>query len=410
MSVIVIWGTVGCTSARPVSTRAVITVDRPVALADEPVHIRVTHLAPQGRIVVHSSATAYDGQAWKAKATFAADEDGVVDLTTSRPESGTYHNVDGMGLLSSMRPPSGDPNLASFAPLYPDLAPSFNVRITVTAHGRSLADRTLTRVWAKPGVRSTDLSLAHDKVVGKLFLPPPGAPRHPGVLAFGGSEGGISMKFEAALLASHGYPTLALGYFRVPGLPTTLHDIPLEYFATAARLLAAQPSTDPAHIIAIGYSRGSEAALLLAEDYPQLVHGTVVYSPSSRVIPGFPHGGNAWTYQGQPVPQNLISLDHLSGPLLSIAGDDDALWASPASARQIAAQLDAIHDRYPHQTLIYPGAGHGVGTFPYLPRAISVINPTTGQKTELGGTRASDAAARQKGWPHVLSFLANTPH
>ncbi|MFJ3338178.1 acyl-CoA thioesterase/bile acid-CoA:amino acid N-acyltransferase family protein [Streptomyces sp. NPDC086766] len=407
MSVIVAWGAAGCSSARPVSTRAAIDVDMPVALVDQPVHMRITHLAPHDRIVVGSSATAYNGQVWGAKATFTADDRGVVDLTTSRPESGTYNKVDGMGLFWSMRPPSGDPDLASFAPLYPDLAPSYKVRIGVTAHGRSLAGRTLTREWARPGVQSKDLSLAHDKLLGKLFLPPPGTPRHPAVLAFGGSEGGVGMKFEAALLASHGYPTLSLGYFRMPGLPATLRDIPLEYFATAAHLLAAQPSSDPAHIIAMGYSRGSEAALLLAEHYPQLVHGAVVYSPSSTVFPGFPEGGDAWTYQGRPIPQSTIPLDHLSGPVLSIAGADDALWASPAFARQIAAQLDDNHDRHPHQSLIYPGAGHGVGTFPYLARAVSLTNPTTGRNMNLGGSRAADAAAREQGWPRVLSFLAN---
>ncbi|MGW1913176.1 acyl-CoA thioesterase/BAAT N-terminal domain-containing protein [Streptomyces sp. NPDC002076] len=406
MSLMVVWGAAGCSSAAPVSTRAVIDVDAPVALADQPIHIRITDLAPHDQVAVGSSATAYNGQVWGAKATFTADDGGVVDLTTSRPASGTYNRVDGMGVFWSMKPPSSDPDLSFFAPLYPDLAPSYKVRISVTAHGRSLAGRTLTREWARPGVHSKDLSLPHDKVLGKLFLPPPGTPRHPAVLAFGGSEGGIGMQFEAALLASHGYPTLALGYFRAPGLPATLQDIPLEYFATAAHLLASQPSTDPAHIIAMGYSRGTEAALLLAETYPHLVHGAVVYSPSSTVVSGIPDG-NAWTYQGKPIFQSTIPLDHLSGPLLSIAGADDALWASPAFAKAIAAQLNDNHDHHPHQTLIYPGAGHQVGTFPYLATGITAVDPRTGRALNLGGSRAADAAAQEQGWPKVLALLAS---
>jgi dienelactone hydrolase len=162
---------------------------------------------------------------------------------------------------------------------------------------------------------------------------------------FGGSEGGVSMRWTAALLASHGYPTLALGHFAMPGLPATLRDVPLEYFATAARLLAAQPEVDPAHIIAMGYSRGSEPAQLLAEDYPRLIHGVVVYSPSSVVNQGF--GGDAWTKDGKPIPQGSIPPDHLSGPLLAIAGADDALWPSPTYVNGIIGDLraDTVVDR-----------------------------------------------------------------
>ncbi|MGW3171555.1 acyl-CoA thioesterase/BAAT N-terminal domain-containing protein [Streptomyces sp. NPDC001153] len=385
-------------------------MDAPVALADQAVHITIKDLAPHDQVVVGSSATDYHGKVWRARATFTADDHGTVDLTTTRPRSGTYDRADGMGLFWSMRPPSGDPDQAIFLRPYPETAPSYTVRISVTAHGRALAGRTLTRAWETPGVRSRDLTLAHDKVAGKLFLPPPGTPRHPAVLAFGGSEGGVGMPFEAALLASHGYPALALGYFRMPGLPAALRDIPLEYFAAAARLLAAQPATDPAHLVAMGYSRGSEAALLLTEDYSRLVHGVVVYSPSSLVGPGFPAGGDAWTYRGRPISQGLIPLDHLSGPLLAIAGADDALWPSPSFTGQIAAQLKDDHDRHPHQTLIYPGAGHGVGTFPYLAEGISFVNPTSGATTPLGGSRPADAAARERGWPKVLALLADARH
>ncbi|WP_441249021.1 hypothetical protein [Kitasatospora sp. McL0602] len=130
-------------------------------------------------------------------------------------------------------------------------------------------------------------------------------------------------KYTAALLASHGYPALALGNFALPGLPATLHDIPLEHFASAARLLAAQPGTDPARVVAMGYSRGSKAALLLGEDYPALIHGAVVYSPSAQVSPGSPGGGNAWTKDSQPIAQDTIPLGQVSGPVLALAGAGD---------------------------------------------------------------------------------------
>jgi dienelactone hydrolase len=116
-------------------------------------------------------------------------------------------------------------------------------------------------------------------------------------------------------------------------------------------------------------------------------------------------GGNAWTWHGSPLPQGVIPLDHVDGPVLAIAGAQDQLWYSQTWARQIMTELDRDHDRFPHQALTYQGSGHGVGTFPYL--ATGVRFPTTsGVILEHGGTRAGDAAARAQGWPKTLAFLA----
>ena len=107
-------------------------------------------------------------------------------------------------------------------------------------------------------------------------------------MLIGGSEGGVASPSSTDLLASHGYPTLALAYFHAPGLPTDLRNIPLEYFASAARWLARQPGVDPAHVVAAGGSRGTEAALLLSQNFPNLVHGAVLYAPSAKINGSFP--------------------------------------------------------------------------------------------------------------------------
>ncbi len=244
-----------------------------------------------------------------------------------------------------------------------------------------------------------------DGVAGELFSPPAGAVRRPGVLLLGGSEGGVGRRHDAALLASHGYPSLALGYFGMPGLPAVLRDIPLEYFVTAAQLLRAQPGADPDRVVVNGYSRGAEAALLLAGKYPGLVRGAVLYAPNDTVVPGFPEGGAAWTIGGEPVPRTAIAVDRVAGPVLAVAGGEDRVWRSAVQAQRIMQRLDDAKVTVPHQALIYPDAGHGVGSFPYLPAGVAQADPAGGVVRSRGGTRAADAAARSDGWPKVLAFL-----
>ena len=65
--------------------------------------------------------------------------------------------------------------------------------------------------------------------------------RHPGVLLLGGSERGLVGALLPAMLAAQGYPTLDVAYFKEPGLPQSLEDIPLGYCVKALRWLAARP-------------------------------------------------------------------------------------------------------------------------------------------------------------------------
>jgi pimeloyl-ACP methyl ester carboxylesterase len=155
-------------------------------------------------------------------------------------------------------------------------------------------------------VLRTDLTVAKDGLAGAYFAPSPRS-HGPAVLQIGGS-GGSYGHLPAALLASHGSPTLSLAYFKEPGLPQTPKDIPLEYFAKALRWLAAQPGVDPRRVIVYGVSRGGEAALLIGAMYPELVHGVIASTPSADVNGAFPGPGDAWTLGGEPVPVGPIPV------------------------------------------------------------------------------------------------------
>ncbi|MGW3284267.1 acyl-CoA thioesterase/bile acid-CoA:amino acid N-acyltransferase family protein [Streptomyces sp. NPDC001002] len=386
------------------SRTATISVDKPVAFADEPVHIRIGDLASGEKVAVTARATDAEGMAWTGRADFKADKRGVLDLDRAKPTAGTYRGADGMGLFWSMTPAQGDPDESWFHTADLQKAASYQVRLTVEAGGRTIAQQRLTRNWTVSGVRHTALTVAHDKLNGELFLPPSGGPRRAPVLLVGGSEGGTASPLAAALLASRGHPALALCYFSCQGRPKNLSGIALEYFVSAARKLAAQPQADPERLTIIGASRGSEAAQLMVQYYPDLVDNSVVYMPSRNTNGAYyqgclscGQGHAAWTRNGKGLQLVPIPLNHVRGTVLAIAGGDDRIWGSLPSAESIAREHNESGHTY--QALLYPKAGHALATVPYLPDSVdSGAGP-------LGGTRATNAQAKADSWPHVLQLL-----
>lgn len=291
------------------------------------------------------------------------------------------------------------------------------MRVTLSVAG---ARTTITRRFRASGVRVTKLRPATSGFYGDFFAPP-GSFRgqRPAILEFGGSEGGLSTTFAAALHASEGYPTLALAYFREPGLPRNLLRIPLEYFAKALRWLAAQPGVNPRKIVVQGVSRGSEAAQLLGIHYPRLVHAVIALVPSNGAVcgikPRFPGtqtyrcAGPAWTFRGKPVPYVKGSSfvppnpypfpdERIDGPIFLVCGGHDNLWPSCSMSERIVSRLRAHH--FPHKVtfLKYPDAGHGVGSLiPYYP------GPDDFKLA--GATPQANQYARANAWPKLEAFL-----
>jgi dienelactone hydrolase len=394
-----------------------ISVDEPTAPFDGPLHVRVSGVRPGQPVTVQGSAADHQGRAWHSTATFTAARDGTVDLTSATPASGSYTVASATGLLWSMAP-AGTTEF-TFVP-----ASTFTVTLTLVVDGRSVATTRLQRQVEATGVRSRMLDLARDGAYGELFEPADTTAPRPAVLLFGGSEGGLTVTDEAAALASHGYPTLALAYFGEPGLPATLTGIPLEYFATALRWLARQPGVDPARLAVAGVSRGSEAALLLGVAYPTLVHAVVGLVPSSTVFSALPDTSlPAWTRGGVAVPftrafpgyqtpasdhpSAVIPVEKIHGPVLLLCGQQDALWPSCQFVDDMTHRLAANGFGYPVVALAEPGAGHLVGDpLPNLPRSSTYVTSPRYGRLYIGGTQAADALGRLDAWPKLLAFLA----
>jgi dienelactone hydrolase len=302
-----------------------------------------------------------------------------------------------------MRPVKKPPVTQALTLFGAPLAPTA-VTIRARVNGHLAASAVLMRRAAADGVTWRDTTLAHEGFVGTYF-DPPGDSSAPAVLQIGGSEGRHSY-YPGAVLASHGYPTLSLAYFNEPGLPKTLKNIPLEYFAKALRWLAAQPGVDPSRVITLGVSRGGEAALLVGATYPNLVHGAFSATGSSEVGGAWPQPGDAWTLGGKSIPYGPIPVWQIAGPVVATAGGKDRFGWTDSVQRIVEHARE--HGRPDIVGRIYPTAGHGVGwAVPNMP----VVQVKIGREyIPLGGSPAGNARGYAAAWSVLLRFLETLPH
>lgn len=254
--------------------RAKIVVDHPAALMDAEISIELQGF-PSGQPVTIAATQVYpSGSRWRAGATFITDDTGSAYIAHQAPVSGTYDGESAMGLIwSAERVPAG-------ATSFPDgwIMQPWYVHLEASAPDGTRAELILERRAVGPGV--TRWPIRNDGLVGTLFLPPGGGP-HAGVLVLGGGGGGID-EFRGAMLASHGYAALNLGYFGMSGLPRGLVNIPLEYFEQAIVWMRAQPWLRDRFLAVWGESRGGELALLLGPRSMPLRRGSQAGWSSGR--------------------------------------------------------------------------------------------------------------------------------
>jgi dienelactone hydrolase len=409
-------GLAGCTrGADRDRVQASMSVMPLAALVDQPVAVTVRGLPAGSQTTLTARARDTDGITWSATAQFKATSAGEVSL--GQPSvGGSYAGVNPMGLFTLLAPPAGS---APVWFLYPEAG--YDVTLEAAVDGRVVATTTAHRQDPlAAGVVEQQLRPAKGGIYGNLYLPKHSAGRRPAVLVFSGSGGGLTTSTAAALLAAHGYPSLALAYFKAPGLPQTLHNIPLEYFTKALRVLYAQPGVDPRHVLVAGESRGGEAALLLGAHFPQLVNGVIAGVPSSVVNPGERPDTSrpAWTLSGRPLPavspsefgqpnppgkeRAVIPVERIGGPVLLTCGEQDLVWPSCAYVDAISARLRAHRFAHPVTALRYRDAGHLVGGLTAWYGSL-----TDDALTSFGGTVAGTQAAQADAHAKLLALLAS---
>lgn len=219
---------------------------------------------------------------------------------------------------------------------------------------------------ANASVESLDVT--NHGIVGHYYKAPTGSSMKP-IIVLGGSEGGIPTRLADAI-ASNGFPTLALAYFKEDSLPEELEKIPLEYFEKAKTWLQ-QRHPKQAHITLVGWSKGAELALLLASKDATFDH-VVAIAPSSVVWAGILNDwqkvpGSSWTLNNEALPyvafnptgpvtglvdlysQSLsnrnddnkasISVENIQGSVFLYSGGMDEIWPSTLMANSICQRM-----------------------------------------------------------------------
>lgn len=402
-------------------------------LVDEPSGIVISG-CPPGEVVTVAASAQIDGFVHEATAVFTADGIGSVDTARQAAAAGSYTGTDPFGLWWSATP--AEP-AAGTAP-----AALIACRVTAETVGQ-VATAEFQRHWLAPGAVITEV---REPGISGLFARPAGPGPFPGVVAFGGSAGGLVPSAAwAPVLASRGLATLAIAYFGAPGLPSTLTGIEVEVVERAADWLLGRSDVAAGKVAVLGHSRGSELALW-AGALLDSVGAVVAFAPSGISWAGLDAGGPAdapaWVFRGRPLPyapigaaakaaaapaqgpvalraafepaladpasftHAVIPVETTRGPILFVSGEADAMWpATPMT--EIAEQRARDHD-FGHRLihLRYPDAGHLSGGIPGTPVATQTPpNPLTRLRYSLGGTPAGNARARADSWPRVVAFL-----
>ncbi|MFW2343052.1 alpha/beta hydrolase family protein [Brevundimonas sp.] len=273
-----------------------------------------------------------------------------------------------------------------------------------------------------------------------------GEEARPVVVILHGADGGDAAgRVMGPMLARLGYAAVGLPYYspdwgdygpppQFPDLPGSFLDIRVDQLVDLRRALGTMSGVDVERFALFGGSKGSEFALIAASRYPW-IDAVVAYTPSDVVWEGWglevieaEGTRSSFSFDGEALPfmpyrgfvdgllagdaadlraihENgradhpereavaRIPVEAYAGPVLLIAGEQDAQWNSARQALNIVASREAAG--LVTEALIYPGAGHDL---------IGDGGPREAHRS--GGTPEANAAARAEAWPRVVAFLA----
>ncbi|XP_073722985.1 acyl-coenzyme A thioesterase 1-like isoform X1 [Misgurnus anguillicaudatus] len=421
-------------SARSMSTEMgkspILSVQPSRGLVDEMFQIVIMNLLPNQEVTLHSLHQSEDKDFWEAFGHYISDEHGTVTVSKDESLGGTYEGKEPMGLLWSMRPVPG--SRSGLRLRKKDVLLPMVVYISVYSGHLSegfrqqtaLATSVTERWYIAPGVQRVDVR--EKGVRGTLFLPPGPGP-YPGVLDLWGGGGGL-VEYRSALLASHGFASMALEYLN-PNEQRTA-DIDASYFEEAYKILHNHPKVQRGPMGMIGLSFGGAVTLSMAA-YSKIIKpqccvcisGSHVVSVDKSLFEIFEemkmhmhkvrvNDENQVIHRDLilPIPSDLtlkVDVGKIKCPLMLVNGGDDENWPSVESAEDMEEIMKNAGNLHLLEVLTYPGAGHLIEP-PYTPhfRASNFIIQG-GYKVVMlwGGQAKPHAYAQEDAWKKMLAFL-----
>ena len=336
-----------------------VRVSHDLSLLDQEVTVSGEGLQPRTTVKLVTRLE-NPGERFRFQSTcfFRTDDRGSFSTSASAPLAGSsYAGVHGSGPLWSVQAAAGHR-----ARLWPgDITQPLTYSLTLSdgSSDSVLAATSTVKTFVGPGVRRR--VVREGAVRGVLFLPPqPG----PGVITiYGTVNNGQVPEDRAALLASHGFVSLALAFFGVEDLQPLYTEAgeDLEYFEAAADLVLALPEVRPNKLGLFGSSLGGNLSLLMATQFGAKISACAATSAPCVSAPGpARYRGVTVTEATSFCPDNILSfrgglaalvrspgrrvpLEQAACPLLLLVGGEDEEIAkfaryNVARARELGKQ------------------------------------------------------------------------
>ena len=417
-----------------------ISVIPEVALMDEKITIKLSGLNPKEKVTIQAETNEYycinrsceEKSIDESYAVFEADDNGNIDLSRQAPVEGCYSGINSMGLLEFMKLKNTINQKQPINLKDVNIDKGYIITFSVIIKDKIVIRKNHTRMYRHENVKCIDIN--EDNLVARYFTVDDDIPKM-AIIVISGSEGGIEKaQITAGLLASHGYSALALCYFGLEGLPSTLEKIPLEYIENAIKWMEKEQTVLSDKICIYGRSKGGELALLAATIFKQ-IKGVIANTPSSIVWQGLnennrPSKYSSWAYKGKEIPylkinslaafkyitkkilkqsaeisdiyrsslsspkasECSIAVEKINGPILLMSGGNDEVWISKTFCENIIERLEACEFKNNKEHYCYKNSGHFI-TLPYQ-----------GLRNEKYNVEAM-ANANKDSWNRTINFL-----
>ncbi|XP_038563013.1 peroxisomal succinyl-coenzyme A thioesterase-like isoform X1 [Micropterus salmoides] len=401
-------------------------------LVDEKFIVMVQNIRCGFQLTVHALHHCEDGHTWEAFGHYTANTTGTVNISEDPSLGGTYSGAEPMGLLWSLRPAPGSNQRLRLRKV--NVQTPMEVRISVYQGHQTegfmdqvpLASVVVERWYMAPGV--CRIPIREGSLTATLFLPSGPGP-FPGLLDLWGG-GGKLVEYRAALLASHGFASLALDYLTPKITMETGKMADNQYFETAYRVLEQHPQVLGSRIAMMGLSFGTSITLKMAA-YSQVIklrcavcisgsHVQPIDSSVEQMMTYFNENAEKicineenqiWRDVLLPIPTDpmlKVDVGRLQCPLLLVVGEDDQMWPAYESAQDIMEMMERAGNSHLLTVLSYPNTGHLIEP-PYIPhaRASSFRSVSTREKIMAlwGGETVAHSRAQEDAWRKTLVFL-----